>query len=74
MPTRWIVLIGMVVAKIAYSFHLQSAAVVAPGLMEDLALNTATLGTLIGLFTLPGLILAVPSSYVSSRYNAGRVP
>ncbi|MGI9323783.1 MAG: MFS transporter [Pseudomonadales bacterium] len=59
----------MVVAKIAYSFHLQSAAVVAPGLMEDLALNTATLGTLIGLFTLPGLVLAVPSSYISSRYG-----
>ena len=65
MATRWFVLIGLVFARIACSFQLQTVAVVAPGLMEDLALNVVSIGTLVGLFTLPGLVLAIPGGLLS---------
>lgn len=60
MATRWKVLVGLVLARIAFAFQLQTVGVVAPGLIEGLGFDALQIGTLIGLFSLPGLVLAIP--------------
>jgi MFS family permease len=66
------VLIGLVVARIAFAFQLQSVAVIAPGLMSDLALDALSIGTLVGLFMLPGLLLAVPGGLLGQWFGERR--
>lgn len=65
MPTRWLVLIGLALSRAAYTFQLQSMAVVAPGLAEDLGLNVASVGALIGVMMIPGVFIAIPGSLLS---------
>ena len=62
-------LIGVVIARVAFSFQLQSVAVVAPGLADGLGLDSTSLGTIIGLFMLPGLVLAIPGSLPSRAHK-----
>ena len=72
MPRRWVVLIGVVIARVAFSFQLQSVAVVAPGLADGLGLDSTSLGTIIGLFMLPGLVLAIPGGLLSEWFGERR--
>ena len=71
MATRWVVLTGLVLARIAFSFQFQSLAVVAPGIVDEFALDALAIGTLVGLYMIPGLFLAIPggmlSQYVGER-------
>jgi len=60
MATRWVVLAGLVLARIAFAFQFQSLAVVAPGFVDQFALDALALGTLVGLYMIPGLFLAIP--------------
>ncbi len=73
METRWIVLAGLVLARIAFAFQLQSVAVIAPGLMAGLALDALSIGTLVGLFMLPGVFLAIPGGMLGQRFGEHRV-
>ena len=71
MTTRWVVLTGLVLARIAFGFQFQSLAVVAPGIGDEFALDALAIGTLVGLYMIPGLFLAIPggmlSQYVGER-------
>ena len=71
MATRWVVLTGLVLARIAFSFQFQSLAVVAPGIVDEFALDALAICTLVGLYMIPGLFLAIPggmlSQYVGER-------
>lgn len=73
MEPRWIVLAGLVLARIAFAFQLQSVAVVAPGLMAGLGLDALSIGTLVGLFMLPGVFLAIPGGVLGQRFGERRV-
>ncbi len=72
MPTRWIVLSGVVVARLAFAFQLQSLAVVAPGIAGDLGLDALQIGTLAGLFMLPGVLLAIPGGVLGQWFGERR--
>jgi MFS family permease len=65
MATRWVVLIGLVLARIAFAFQFQSLAVVAPGFVNEFALDALAVGTLVGLYMIPGLFLAIPGGILS---------
>lgn len=65
MARRWLVLAGMVFARIAFAFQFQALAVVAPGFIEPLALDALAVGTLVGLYMMPGLLLAIPGAMLS---------
>ena len=65
MATRWAVLTGLVLARIAFAFQFQSLAVVAPGFVDEFALDTLSVGTLVGLYMIPGLFLAIPGGMIS---------
>lgn len=65
MATRWIVLAGLIVARVAFAYQFQSLAVVAPGFMGELGLDALAVGTLVGLYMLPGFFLAIPGGVLS---------
>ncbi len=65
--TRWWVLAGLVLARIAFGFQFQTPAAVAPGLIGDLTLDAVGLGTMIGMFMVPGIFLALPGGLLGQR-------
>ena len=65
MATRWVVLTGLVLARIAFAFQFQSLAVVAPGFVNEFGLDALAVGTLVGLYMFPGLFLAIPGGMLS---------
>jgi MFS family permease len=65
MATRWIVLGGLIFARVAFAYQFQSLAVVAPGFMEEFGLDALSVGTLVGLYMLPGFFLAIPGGVLS---------
>jgi hypothetical protein len=67
MQNRWVVLSIVVVARIAMAFQFQSTAAVGPFLVADLGLTYAELGTLVGLYLLPGAVLAMPGGFLGAR-------
>jgi predicted MFS family arabinose efflux permease len=69
MRNRWAILALVVVARTALGFQLQSVAAVGPFLVADLGLSYADLGTLIGLYLLPGIVLALPGGLLGVRFG-----
>ena len=64
---RWAMLGLMFAARAGLGFQFQTVASVGDPLATDLGLSYAELGTLIGVFFLPGLVLAIPVGY-AGRY------
>ena len=65
MATRWIVLAGCILARVAFAYQFQSLAVVAPGFVREFGLDALSVGTLVGLYMLPGFFLAIPGGMLS---------
>ncbi len=65
--TRWTMLGLMFAARAGLGFQFQTVGSVGDPLASDLGLSYAELGTLIGVFFLPGLVLALPVGY-AGRY------
>lgn len=70
---RWVVLAALFVARSALGFHFQSVASVSPLLVEALGIDFTRVGTLIGLFSLLGVITAVPAGFLGDRFGERRV-
>jgi MFS family permease len=69
MRNRWAILALVVVVRTAVGFQFQSIAAVGPFLVADLGLSYAELGTLIGLYLLPGTLLALPGGMLGTRFG-----
>ena len=54
-------------------FQFQSVGAVSPLLVERLHISNADLGWLIGLFSLPGVVLALPGGLLGNRFGDRRV-
>lgn len=72
MATRWVVLTGLVLARVAFAYQFQSLAVVAPGVVGQFGLDALSVGTLVGLYMFPGLFLAIPGGMFSQRVGERR--
>ena len=66
---RWFILSVLFVARFSLGFQFQSAGSVTPFVVEDFAIDYARVGTLVGLFMIPGLVLAVPSGFIGKRFG-----
>lgn len=55
------------------AFQFQSVAVVAPLLGRDLGLGFADIGVLIGLYLVPGIVLALPGGAIGQRFGDKQV-
>jgi len=63
---RWVILLVLVVVRLAMGYQFQSVASAAPQLVDAFGLSYAQVGTLIGLFLLPGVFMAIPSGALTS--------
>ena len=64
---RWIMLTVVFLSRISAGFQFQSIAAISPALVPDLGLTHAQLGWLIGLFSLPGILVALPGGIAGQR-------
>jgi predicted MFS family arabinose efflux permease len=71
-PSRWTILALLFVARVGLSFQFQTMGSVADPLVADLHLTFTEIGTLIGLFMLPGIFLAIPAG-LAGRYAPDRI-
>ena len=73
MDGRWVALAVLTAARVSMAFQFQSLASVAPILVRDLGLGFADVGFLVGLYMLPGVVLAVPGGMLGARFGDKRV-
>jgi len=73
MANRWAALAIVFVTRTSMGFQFQSVASVAPPMIADLGLSYAQLGTLIGVYMLPGAFFALPGGVVGQRLGERRV-
>jgi predicted MFS family arabinose efflux permease len=67
--TRWLMLLLLFVARVAMGFQFQSVASTAPFLVRDLGIGYAEVGTLIGLYMLPGVLMALPGGLMGHHFG-----
>ena len=65
LPERWLMLGVLFLVRLAMGYQFQSVASVSSYLVADLGFTYVEIGTLIGLFLLPGIFLAIPSGLVT---------
>ena len=73
MDLRWRALAVLTMARTAMGFQFQSVPSVSTGLMQDLALDYADLGLLVGLYFLPGVFVSIPAGIAGLRYGDKRI-
>ena len=64
---RWIILAILFAARAATGFEFQSVGSVADQLMRDLGLSYAQIGSLLGAYLLPGIVVAFPAGLLGAR-------
>ncbi len=73
MEKRWLILVVLFLAQTATGFQYQSVGSASSLLVKDLSIDYARLGVLIGLYQLPGIVLAFPGSLLGKRLGDKRV-
>ena len=70
---RWLILAVLFVARGAWAYQFQAVGSVGPMILDDLGIGYAELGTLIGLFDAPGIVVALAGGYLGQRYGDKRL-
>ena len=73
MPIRWLILAALSFARTVLGFQFQSLAVVAPLVVAAFHIGYAALGTIIGLYLLPGVAAAIPGGVLAQRFGDKRI-
>ncbi|MBL4786720.1 MAG: MFS transporter [Cohaesibacteraceae bacterium] len=75
MDKRWAILALLFVTRTGLGFQFQTLGSVSSVLVDELGLSYAEIGSLIGLFMVPGMFLAIPAGlagrFVSDRFIVG---
>jgi predicted MFS family arabinose efflux permease len=69
LKNRWYVLALLFVTRTTLSFQFQTVASTAPFLREHLGIGFVEIGTLIGLYMLSGVVLALPGGLLVRRFG-----
>ena len=69
MRNRWGVLAVLFFIRTTMAVQFQSVAAVAPLLRADLGFSLADIGILIGLYSVPGVALALPGGIIGQRFG-----
>jgi MFS family permease len=70
---RWVVLAVLFLARTAMGFQFQSVATLTPSLISKLSIDYAQLGLLVGIYLLPGIVIAYPGGLLGQRFGDKRV-
>jgi MFS family permease len=73
MNRLWLVLAVLTLARMTMGFQFQSVAALGPVLTADSILTHTELGTLIGIYLLPGALFAIPGGWLGKRFGDRRV-
>ncbi|MDN3563299.1 MFS transporter [Paeniroseomonas aquatica] len=73
MQQRWKALVVLTAARTSLGFQVQSVGSISPVLLPDLGLDYVDLGTLIGLYFLPGIALTIPAGMFGRLFGDKRV-
>ena len=73
MGERWRILAALTFARTSMGFQFQSVASLAPFVSGELGLDNTQLGWLIGLYLLPGALIALPGGLLGARYGDKRM-
>ena len=71
MRNRWPVLAVLFLARTAMAVQFQSVGSLGPILAQNLTLDYAAIGTLIGLYFLPGIVIALPGGIPAHAFCFG---
>ena len=66
---RWLILAVLFAARTVTGFHFQSLPALGPVVIIELGIDYAVLGTLVGLFMLPGVVAAIPGGVLGQRFG-----
>lgn len=66
---RWLVLVLLFVARSSFGYQFQSVASSAASIEAEFHIGYAAIGTLIGLYTIPGAFLALPGGVLGARFG-----
>src|SRR5262249_50743257 len=66
----WLMLFVLFLTRTAMAFQFQSIGAVGPILVDALKIDFVSLGTLIGLYMLPGIVIALPGGVLGQRFGA----
>ncbi len=66
---RWLILAIIFLARTSMGYQFQSIGSVGPLLVEHLLIDFAMLGSLIGIYKLPGVIFAYPAGLLGRRFG-----
>ena len=72
LTNRWVVLAIVFVTRTSMGYQFQAIASVGPLLVTDLGLSWTQLGSLLGLYMLPGAFLALPAGILGQRLGERR--
>jgi MFS family permease len=70
---RWTILVVLFVGRISVGIQFQSTGSVAPFLIQEFNIGYDQIGTLIGLYMIPGLILSIPAGHLGKRFGDRQV-
>ncbi|MBR0658245.1 MFS transporter [Neoroseomonas oryzicola] len=73
LPPHWSALAVLTAARASLGFQFQSVPSASPALMEGFGIDFAALGMLIGLYFLPGIVLALPGGMLGRRFGDRRL-
>src|SRR5918994_1215257 len=66
---RWLILLVLFAARAAIAFQFQSVPALSPLLVDSLRIDYALLGTLVGLYMLPGVVFSLPGGVLGQRFG-----
>lgn len=69
----WGFVAALCLARVAFGYQFQSLASLGPELVARFQIDYASLGTLIGLYMLPGIFVSLPGGLLGRRYGARAV-
>lgn len=70
---RWAVLALLVGVRTSMGLQFQSVGAVSPLMIADLGIGYTELGTLIGAYLLPGVVVAWPGGWLAARFGDRRI-
>ena len=73
LESRWLILAVLFLARTVMACQFQTVGSVGPVLVEALGIGYAQLGTLIGLYMLPGVVFALPGGLLGQRFGPKNV-
>ncbi len=70
---RWLILFVLFIARTVMGCQFQTVGSTAPFLSDAFAVDFTQIGTLIGLYMLPGIVIALPGGVLGQRFGAKRM-